>query len=75
MATLTSPVVLMMVGYFLLTLLIAWWAGRGAGSSYGDTFDLSTVRNREPAGSETSRKNASPTATIDARSRTRLISK
>lgn len=34
MATLTDPVVLTMVGYFLLTLLIAWWAGRDAGSGY-----------------------------------------
>ena len=30
----TDPVVLTMVGYFVLTLLIAWWAGRDAGSGY-----------------------------------------
>lgn len=34
MAMLTDPLTLTMGGYFLATLLIAWWAGRDAGSGY-----------------------------------------
>lgn len=34
MATLTDPLTLTMAGYFVVTLLIAWWAGRGSSSGY-----------------------------------------
>ena len=34
MAPLTDPLTLTMGTYFVATLLIAWWAGRDAGSEY-----------------------------------------
>ncbi|MFC7157208.1 sodium:solute symporter [Halomarina halobia] len=34
MANLTDPLIVVMGLYFLLTILVAWWFGRGSGSSY-----------------------------------------
>lgn len=34
MASLTDPLILTMAVYFVATVLVAWWGGRGAGSGY-----------------------------------------